>query len=130
MAEPQISRIDHFVLTVRSVEATCAFYERVLGLRRVDTPGKPTALAFGRQKINLHEVGRTFEPKAIRPTPGSGDFCLITERPIDELRKRLDDARVAIEVGPVERDGAEGRMTSLYFRDPDGNLVEVSEYQR
>ena len=75
-----ISHIDHFVLTVGSLDATCAFYERVLGFIRIDTPGKPTALAFGRQKINLHEVGHTFEPKAAAATVGAGDFCLITER--------------------------------------------------
>jgi catechol 2,3-dioxygenase-like lactoylglutathione lyase family enzyme len=125
-----IDRIDHFVLTVRSLDATCAFYERVLGLKRVDSPGRPTALAFGRQKINVHEVGRTFDPKARMPTAGAGDFCLITERPIAELRAHLEACGVAIEVGPVTRQGALGAMTSLYFRDPDGNLVEVSEYER
>ena len=81
-----ISHIDHFVLTVRSLDATSAFYERALGFIRIDTPGKPTALAFGRQKINLHEVGHTFEPKAAAATVGAGDFCLITERPIAECR--------------------------------------------
>jgi catechol 2,3-dioxygenase-like lactoylglutathione lyase family enzyme len=125
-----ISHIDHLVLTVGSLEATCRFYERVLGFMRVDTPGRPTALAFGRQKINLHEVGRTFEPKAAAPTAGSGDFCLITERAIDEVRAHLEASGVAIELGPVKRTGAQGTMTSLYFRDPDGNLVEVSEYDR
>ncbi len=123
-----ISHIDHFVLTVRSLDATCRFYEQVLGFIRVDTPGRPTALAFGRQKINLHEVGRTFEPKAAAPTVGSGDFCLITERPIGEIQAHLEASGVAIELGPVQRTGAQGAMTSLYFRDPDGNLVEVSEY--
>jgi catechol 2,3-dioxygenase-like lactoylglutathione lyase family enzyme len=125
-----ISHIDHFVLTVRSIEATCRFYEGVLGFRRVDAPGRPTALAFGRQKINLHEVSRTFEPKAAAPTAGSGDFCLITNRPIGEIQAHLEAAGVAIELGPVPRTGAQGAMTSLYFRDPDGNLVEVSEYDR
>jgi len=123
-----IDRIDHLVLTVRSVEATCAFYERALGFRRIDTPGLPTALAFGRQKINLHEVSRTFEPQAEAPIPGSGDFCLITERDLDEVRAHLEAAGVPIELGPVKRTGAEGAMTSLYFRDPDDNLVEVSRY--
>jgi catechol 2,3-dioxygenase-like lactoylglutathione lyase family enzyme len=123
-----IDRIDHFVLTVRSLDATCAFYERVLGLQRVDSPGRPTALAFGRQKINLHQVDRTFDPKARVPTSGAGDFCLITERPIAALRAHLEACGVAIELGPVTRQGALGAMISLYFRDPDGNLVEVSEY--
>ena len=124
-----IAGIDHFVLTVRSVEATCAFYERVLGLRRLDEPNRPTALLFGSQKINLHEVGRTFEPKAKAPTPGSGDFCLVAARPLAEICASLAASNVAIEVGPVERIGARGPMLSVYFRDPDGNLVEVSEYE-
>jgi len=121
--------IDHFVLTVASLEATCAFYQRVLGFERIDTPGRPTALAFGNQKINVHEVRRTFEPKAKVPTPGSGDYCLITERPLDEIRARLDANGVVLELGPVERIGARGLMMSVYFRDPDDNLVEVSEYR-
>ena len=123
-----IAGIDHFVLTVASLEVTCAFYQRVLGFERIDTPGRPTALAFGTQKINVHEVGRTFEPKAKSPTPGSGDFCLITDRPLGEVGTRLAANGVVVELGPVERVGARGRMMSVYFRDPDGNLVEVSEY--
>jgi catechol 2,3-dioxygenase-like lactoylglutathione lyase family enzyme len=123
-----IDRIDHLVLTVRSLEATCRFYERVLGFRRIDVRGRPTGLAFGRQKINIHEVGDTFDPKAGVPTSGAGDFCLITLRPLDEVRAHIESCGVPIELGPVERDGAEGKMTSLYFRDPDRNLVEVSRY--
>ena len=124
-----IAGIDHFVLTVTSLEVTCAFYQRVLGFERIDAPGRPTALAFGNQKINVHEVGRTFEPKAKSPTPGSGDFCLITDRPLDEVRACLAASGVVVELGPVERVGARGLMMSVYFRDPDGNLVEVSEYR-
>lgn len=123
-----IAGIDHFVLTVRSVEATCAFYQRVLGMRRLDEPNRPTALLFGSQKINLHEAGRTFEPKAKAPTPGSGDFCLVAAAPLAEVQASLEANGVAIEVGPVRRIGARGPMMSVYFRDPDGNLVEVSEY--
>ena len=123
-----ISRIDHFVLTVRSLDETCAFYERVLGFRRVDAAGLPTALVFGQQKINVHEAGHTFEPKAKVATPGAGDFCLVTDRPIAKLQAHLQTCGVAVEVGPVRRTGAMGPMTSVYFRDPDGNLVEVSEY--
>ena len=85
-----IAGIDHFVLTVASLEATCAFYQRVLGFERIDTEGRPTALVFGNQKINVHEVGRTFEPKAKSPTPGSGDFCLITDRPLGEIRAHIE----------------------------------------
>jgi catechol 2,3-dioxygenase-like lactoylglutathione lyase family enzyme len=123
-----ITRIDHFVLTVRSLEETCAFYGRVLGFRRVDVPGLPTALVFGQQKINIHETGHTFEPKARMATPGAGDFCLITDWSITKVQTHLEACGVAIEVGPVRRTGAMGPMTSVYFRDPDGNLVEVSEY--
>ncbi|CAN7631575.1 VOC family protein [Mesorhizobium sp. LjRoot246] len=123
-----IAGIDHFVLTVASLEVTCAFYQRVLGVERIDTPGGPTALAFGPQKINVHEIGRTFEPKAKTPTPGSGDFCLITDRPLAEICASLAVNGVDVELGPVERVGARGPMMSVYFRDPDGNLVEVSEY--
>ena len=123
-----IEGVDHFVLTVRSLQASCDFYERVLGMRRLVEPGRPTALRFGTQKINLHEVGRTFEPKALSPTPGSGDFCLVTKHPIEEVTRRLADCGVALELGPVERTGARGPMTSVYFRDPDQNLVEVSRY--
>ncbi|WP_206437524.1 MULTISPECIES: VOC family protein [unclassified Mesorhizobium] len=123
-----IAGIDHFVLTVRSVDDTCAFYQRVLGFRRLDTPNLPTALLFGTQKINVHEVGRTFEPKAKAPTPGSADFCLVAARPLAEICASLEANGVAVEVGPVERIGARGPMMSVYFRDPDGNLVEVSDY--
>jgi len=123
-----ITRIDHVVLTVRSLEATCAFYERALGFRRIDEPDRPTALGFGQQKFNIHEVGRTFEPKAQSPTPGAADFCLVTDRPIAEVQRHLESCGVAIELGPVPRAGALGAMVSLYFRDPDGNLVEVSKY--
>jgi catechol 2,3-dioxygenase-like lactoylglutathione lyase family enzyme len=123
-----IAGIDHFVLTVASLDVTCAFYQRVLGFERIDAPGRPTALAFDTQKINVHQVGRTFEPKAKAPTPGSGDFCLITDRPLGEVSTRLAANGVVVELGPVERVGARGPMMSVYFRDPDGNLVEVSEY--
>jgi catechol 2,3-dioxygenase-like lactoylglutathione lyase family enzyme len=101
----------------------------VLGFERIDKPGLPTALGFGKQKINVHEAGRTFEPKARVPTPGSGDFCLVADRPIGEVCARLEANGVTVELGPVERMGARGPMMSVYFRDPDGNLVEVSEYQ-
>ncbi len=125
-----IDRLDHIVLTVRSVEATLTFYERVLGFDREMRPGAPASLKFGQQKINVHQVDRTFEPKAERPTPGAGDFCLITLRPIDEVVARLMECGVPVELVPVARNGALGPMTSVYFRDPDGNLVEISRYDR
>lgn len=123
-----IDRIDHIVLTVFDLERTCDFYSRVLGMEVVKFGEGRTALAFGRQKINLHLFGREFEPKALKPTPGSMDFCFITERPIDEVAARLKEHGVAIAQGPVPKTGALGPMRSIYFRDPDGNLVEVSNY--
>jgi len=122
-----IDRIDHLVLTVRDIDKTCAFYERVLGMRRAAFEGR-VALAFGRQKINLHLAGHEFEPKAAHPTPGGGDFCLITETPLAQVIAHLDACQVAIEKGPAQRTGATGPILSVYFRDPDANLVEVSNY--
>ncbi len=124
----KIDRIDHFVLTVRDVDATCAFYARVLGMETVTFAGGRRALSFGSQKINLHLAGREFEPKAHRPTPGSGDFCLVTKVPLDEVIAHLESCGVAILEGPVARTGALGPIRSVYFRDPDENLVEVSNY--
>jgi catechol 2,3-dioxygenase-like lactoylglutathione lyase family enzyme len=122
----KIDSIDHVVLTVRSIQTTCDFYTRVLGMEVVKFSGGRTALAFGRQKFNLHEVGKEFEPKAYGPTPGSGDFCLLTSTPIAEVVAHLRACGVEILEGPVERTGATGRILSVYFRDPDRNLVEVS----
>lgn len=121
-----IKHLDHFVLTVRSIAATCDFYSRALGFETVTFEGGRTALQFGAHRINLHEVGKEFSPRAAKPTPGSGDFCLIADRPIEEIAAHLKTINVAIEVGPVARTGAAGPLRSLYFRDPDGNLVEVS----
>jgi catechol 2,3-dioxygenase-like lactoylglutathione lyase family enzyme len=101
-----IESIDHLVITVRDLAATVRFYEKVLGCKTVRTPNQPTALIFGSSKINVHEVMRTFEPKAIAPAPGAADFCLIANRPLSEMIARLEQHGVAIEVGPVERTGA------------------------
>jgi len=120
--------IDHIVLTVRSVEKSLTFYEQALGMRREIAAGRPAAVAFGAQKINLHQVDQTFEPKATKPAPGTADFCLVTDRPLEEISRAIQAAGASIELGPVSRTGARGPMTSLYFRDPDGNLVEVSRY--
>ena len=108
-----ISHIDHFVLTVRSLEVTCEFYERVLCMKRINALGQPTALTLKNQKINIHEAGRTFDPKARFPTPGAGDFCFIAVRDIAEVRSHIQSCGVAIEVGPVRRIGAQGAITSL-----------------
>ncbi len=121
-----IDRIDHIVLTVRDIEASCAFYQRVLGMKVVTFEGGRKALAFGKQKFNLHQAGREFEPKADRPTPGSADLCLITTTPIDEVLLHLGSCAVRILKGPVPRTGATGPILSVYFRDPDLNLIEVS----
>jgi catechol 2,3-dioxygenase-like lactoylglutathione lyase family enzyme len=123
-----ITHIDHIVLTVRSIEETCEFYERVLNFIRTGMPGRPTSLHFGNCKFNLHEVGNTFEPKASTSTPGSADFCLITDEDIESFILHLSQEGVAVEVGPVGRNGAQGPMISVYFRDPDQNLIEVSRY--
>ena len=124
----EIDRIDHVVLTVRSIDATCEFYARVLGMRVVTFAEGRKALAFGRQKFNLHEAGREFEPKADRPTPGSVDLCLITNTPLDAVADHLHRCNVAIIDGPVPRTGATGPIRSVYFRDPDANLIEVANY--
>ncbi|MDG5496764.1 VOC family protein [Niveispirillum sp. BGYR6] len=123
-----IDHIDHFVLTVRDIDRTCDFYSRVLGMQVVTFGQGRKALSFGRQKINLHQAGREFEPKAKAPTPGSADFCLITEQSLDSVRAHLDACGVAIEEGPVPRTGATGPITSFYLRDPDDNLVEIAVY--
>jgi catechol 2,3-dioxygenase-like lactoylglutathione lyase family enzyme len=121
-----IDRLDHLVLTVGDVERTCAFYQRVLGMRAVRFEDGRSALAFGNQKFNLHQAGREYEPKADRPVAGSADFCLITSVPLDEVTAHLRACGVAILGGPVQRTGATGPIRSVYFRDPDLNLVEVS----
>ena len=125
----RIESIDHLVLTVADIEATCRFYESVLGMEVVTFGGGRRALRFGTQKINLHEVGRELDPKAARPVAGSGDLCLITAIPIAEAEAHIRAQGIAIEIGPVTRTGAMGPITSLYIRDPDQNLVEISSYQ-
>jgi catechol 2,3-dioxygenase-like lactoylglutathione lyase family enzyme len=124
----RIDHLDHLVLTVASIEESCAFYARVLGTG-VETFGKGRkALTFGNQKINLHQAGHEFEPKALRPTPGSADLCFISETPLNDVIAHLATMGVAIEEGPVRRTGATGPILSIYFRDPDANLIEVSNY--
>jgi catechol 2,3-dioxygenase-like lactoylglutathione lyase family enzyme len=122
----RIDHLDHFVLTVASIEATCEFYTRALGMEVQTFAEGRKALSFGNQKINLHQAGREFEPKAKRPTAGSGDFCLIADTPLEEVIAHLEKTGVPIEIGPVARTGATGPLRSVYIRDPDANLVEVS----
>ena len=123
-----IDRIDHIVMTVKSIDATCAFYERVLGMQRMTFAGGRYALAFGRQKINLHEAGREFEPKAHVAVPGTLDICLITTTPLAAVIEHVSRCDVPIIEGPVSKTGATGAIRSVYFRDPDQNLIEVSNY--
>ncbi len=124
----RIDRLDHLVLTVADVQATCDFYQRVLGMEVVTFGEGRKALAFGWQKINLHAAGREFEPKARQPTPGSADLCLVTGMPLAQAQAEIEACGVVIEEGPVPRTGARGQILSIYFRDPDGNLIEVSNY--
>lgn len=122
-----IDHLDHLVLTVANIEETVAFYTSALGMELVAF-GDRKALRFGEQKINLHQAGREFEPKAAHPTPGSGDLCFITKTPIEDVINHLRTAGTRIELGPVERTGAVGAMQSIYLRDPDSNLIEISNY--
>jgi catechol 2,3-dioxygenase-like lactoylglutathione lyase family enzyme len=124
----KIERLDHLVLTVADVTKTCEFYERILGLETVTFGAGRKALAFGQQKINLHQAGNEFEPKAVKPTPGSGDLCFIASTPLAAVIEHLKGEGIDIVEGPVPRTGATGPMHSVYFRDPDGNLIEVSNY--
>lgn len=123
----KISRIDHLVLTVKDIETTVRFYQIILGMEKLNFKGR-IALGFQQQKINLHEQGREFEPRAYLPTPGSADICLITETPLAEAMQHVQDHGVEIIEGPVSRTGATGEIESFYFRDPDLNLIEVSNY--
>jgi catechol 2,3-dioxygenase-like lactoylglutathione lyase family enzyme len=125
----KIDRIDHIVITAFDVERTLDFYSRVLGMEPITFADGRRGLAFGRQKLNLHQSGREFEPKALKPTPGSMDLCFITEAPLADVVAELKAHGVAIAGGPVPKTGALGPMTSVYFRDPDGNLIEVSNYE-
>ncbi len=127
---PQLSSLDHLVLTVRDIARTVAFYETVLGMAAQvfhPTDGTTrTALVFGAQKINLHPQGGEFDPKAARPTPGSADLCFLSETPLVDWQAHLVRCDVRIVDGPVRRTGARGPILSLYIRDPDGNLIEIS----
>ncbi|MGE8599283.1 MAG: VOC family protein [Acinetobacter calcoaceticus] len=122
----KISHLDHLVLTVADIENTCNFYQTVLGFEVITFKGDRKALKFGHQKINLHQLGNEFEPKALHPTPGSADLCFISETPISEVVTHLNQLNIQIEEGPVERTGAMHPILSVYIRDPDQNLIEIS----
>jgi catechol 2,3-dioxygenase-like lactoylglutathione lyase family enzyme len=123
-----IDRIDHLVLTVFDPERSIEFYARVLGMEPVTFAGGRRGLAFGRQKLNLHEAGREFEPKALKPVPGAIDLCFISTTPLEQVKAELEAQGIVVIEGPVAKTGALGPMMSVYFRDPDGNLIEVSNY--
>ena len=123
-----IDRLDHLVLTVRDVAATCRFYEIVLGMRRESFEGGRVALHYGRQKINVHPYPSPIDLVAAEPRPGTADLCFVAGTPLDEVVAHLSACEVEIIAGPAERTGAEGPIQSVYFRDPDGNLIEVSTY--
>ena len=122
----KIDSLDHLVLTVRDIDATVDFYQRVLGMEAVTFGAGRRALAFGRQKINLHPAAAPLKPHAVTPMPGSADLCLLTTTPIPDVVAHLGRVGVIVEEGPVPRTGATGPILSVYFRDPDGNLIEVS----
>lgn len=123
-----IDQLDHLVITVRDVAATLGFYERVLGMRREVFAGRRYALHFGRQKMNVHPYPSDVEIVAKDPRPGTADLCFIAETPLDDVIAHLEACGVDVEMGPIQRTGARGEIRSVYFRDPDGNLIEVSNY--
>jgi catechol 2,3-dioxygenase-like lactoylglutathione lyase family enzyme len=121
----KMDRLDHLVLTVKNIDATCRFYARVLGMDIVTSGDHRQALSCGSQRINLHQAGRELEPKAHLPTPGSADLCFLTAASLEEVMAHLHDCKVEIILGPLRRTGATGEIMSVYFRDPDLNLIEV-----
>ena len=120
--------IDHLVLTVKDIDVSIAFYTTVMGMESVSFAGGRQALSFGSMKLNLHQQGSEFEPKAQHPTPGSADLCFVTSVPVLEVISHLSACEVPILEGPVQRTGAMGLILSVYFRDPDMNLIELSNY--
>lgn len=124
-----VERLDHLVLTVASIDKTVEFYSSALGMEVVRFGNGRFALTFGNQKINLHEAGKEFDPKALHPTPGSADLCFVSEMPLEKVIDHLAAKGIKIEEGPVTRTGAIGPISSVYVRDPDGNLIEISNYK-
>ncbi len=124
-----VESIDHIVLTVKNIDATCVFYARALGMRVTTFSGGRKALSFGVQKINLHQYGQELIPKAKEPTPGAADLCFITGVPVSKVIEHLNKNGIEILEGPVQRTGAVGPIMSVYFRDIDGNLIEISNYE-
>lgn len=125
----EVDHLDHLVLTVKDIEATIQFYESVMGMQKISFGDGRFALTFGNQKINLHELGNEFEPKAGNVKEGSADLCFIINTPVEDAIKHVQSLDVDIIEGPVTRTGAVGKIVSAYFRDPDGNLIEISNYE-
>ncbi len=124
----KVAHLDHFVLTVNNIDVTSQFYSNVLGMDIVTFGEGRVALIFGEQKINLHQLGNEFEPKAAQVQSGSADLCFITHTSIDEVQIHIESQGVTIIAGPIQRTGAMGKIISVYLRDPDGNLIELSNY--
>jgi catechol 2,3-dioxygenase-like lactoylglutathione lyase family enzyme len=124
----EIQNIDHIVLTVADIDKTIEFYSNILGFEVVTFGDNRKALTFGNQKINLHQKGKEFEPKAYQPTCGSADLCFISKTDIHEVLEELKQKNIEIVEGIVDRTGALEKIKSVYFRDPDLNLIEVSNY--
>lgn len=123
-----VDSLDHLVLTVKDIQVTVDFYESILGMQKFVFGDNRLALRFGQQKINLHEAGNEFEPKARNVQSGSADMCFVTAVPIDDVITHIEACGVLIIEGPVSRSGAKGEIVSVYLRDPDGNLIEISNY--
>jgi len=124
----KVSHLDHLVLTVADIEISCQFYQSALTFEVITFGENRKALKFGNQKINLHQVGKEFEPKALHPTAGSADLCFIAETPLEEVIAHLQTQNIDIIEGPIERTGAMGKILSIYLRDPDQNLIEIANY--
>ncbi|MBZ0201458.1 MAG: VOC family protein [Ignavibacteria bacterium] len=127
---PIVSGIDHIVITVSDIENTCRFYHEVLGLEVITFAEGRKALKFGNQKINLHQAGGEYTPKAVNPLPGTADICFVSKAPVEATAAWLKSKNVEIIKGPVKRTGATGEMNSVYLRDPDGNLIELGCYHK
>ena len=124
----QIKNLDHLVLTVKDIDKTVEFYTKVLGMEKEIFKGTRVALKYGTQKINLHEIGKEFEPKAFNVKDGSADLCFIIDTNLEEAKEYIESLGIRIEEGIVERTGAMGSIKSIYLRDPDLNLIELSNY--
>ena len=124
-----VEQIDHFVITVSNTDRTITFYERVLGMSAISFGDNRKALRFGTQKINIHQVAQEVQPNALNAATGTADLCFISKLSIKEIQNHLQSEQIDIEYGPIEQSGAVGIMDSVYFRDPDGNLIEVGVYR-